>query len=205
MYSLLVTYIGAATLLTITPGVDTALVLRTAAGHGRGPAMMAALGTACGCMAWGLAASLGLGLLLAASEWAYRLVKLAGAGYLLWMGVRLVLRPRQDLGPGGPREAVHEAWRRGFLTNMLNPKVGVFYVTFLPQFIPAGVNVSVWSFILALIHVALILIWFAILVAATAPLGSWLKRPKVIRTLDRVTGCVFVGFGLKLAASPAAP
>lgn len=205
MYSLFVTYIGAATLLTITPGVDTALVLRTAAGHGRGPAMMAALGTACGCMAWGLAASLGLGLLLAASEWAYRLVKLAGAGYLLWMGIRLMLRPRQDLGTIGPKGAAPEAWRRGFLTNMLNPKVGVFYVTFLPQFIPADVNVSAWSFMLALIHVALILIWFAILVAATAPLGSWLKRPKVIRTLDRVTGCVFVGFGLKLAASPAAP
>jgi threonine/homoserine/homoserine lactone efflux protein len=97
-----------------------------------------------------------------------------------------------------------EGWRalrRGFLTNMLNPKVGVFYVTFLPQFIPAGANVAVCSFLLACVHVALTLGWFGVLIAGTVKLAALLRRPGVVRALDRLSGCVFIGFGVRLAAS----
>jgi threonine/homoserine/homoserine lactone efflux protein len=84
---------------------------------------------------------------------------------------------------------------------MLNPKVGVFYLTFLPQFVPAGANVALFSFLLASIHVLLGLVWFAVLISATVPMGQLLRRPQFIKRMDRVAGVLFVGFGAKLALS----
>ncbi|MCF7203259.1 LysE family translocator [Pseudomonas oligotrophica] len=201
---LLFAFLGAAALLTVTPGVDTAMVLRAAALDGRRAALMAAAGIALGCLGWGAAVSLGLGALLQASELAYTLVRLAGAGYLIWLGGRMLLRPRADFaataGEGAALQA-GEAFRRGLLTNLLNPKVGVFYVTFLPQFVPAGASVAGYSFVLACLHVLLTLAWFGVLIAATLPLGRLLRRPALIRALDRLTGGVLLAFGGKLAAS----
>jgi threonine/homoserine/homoserine lactone efflux protein len=193
----------AASVLTIAPGVDTALVLRHAAGGGPRPAAFAAIGIAVGCLIWGAAVSIGLGALLAASEIAFTLMKWLGAAYLSWLGVKLILRPRSDfdLAPATTGSNGGQSLRQGLLTNLLNPKVGVFYVSFLPQFIPAGANVPAFSLLLAAIHVALGLAWFAILIAATVPLGRVLRRPRVIEGLDRATGGVFLLFGAKLALS----
>lgn len=202
--SLLFAFLAAASILTITPGVDTAMVLRAAATRPR-TAAFASVGIALGCLVWAAAVSLGLGVLLQASEIAYTAVKWAGAAYLCWLGAQLLLKPRTaleaDEGRAPPSDA--SILRRGFLTNILNPKVGVFYVTFLPQFIPVGADVAASSFLLASIHVVLTLIWFSVLIAATVPLGRALRRPAVVRTLDRLTGAVFIGFGLRLAASRA--
>lgn len=202
---LFLAYLAAASLLTITPGVDTAMVLRAATINGARTAAMAAVGIGLGCLAWGAAVSFGLGALLQASELAYTLLKFAGAAYLVWLGARLILAPRDSLAAQGDTPQLEEwvALRRGFLTNMLNPKVGVFYVTFLPQFIPTGASVGSYSFFLTAIHVALGMIWFALLIAATAPLARLLTSGSVIRTLDRLTGGVFVAFGVRLAASAA--
>jgi threonine/homoserine/homoserine lactone efflux protein len=204
--ALLLAFLAAASLLTLTPGVDTAIVLRAATLEGRRPAMLAAAGIATGCLLWAAAVSLGLGAVLRASALAYTIVKLAGAAYLIWVGATLLLRPRTALeaasGPVVPGRG-RDAFRRGFLTNLLNPKVGVFYVTFLPQFVPAGADVAIYSFCLACLHVALSLAWFAVLIAATVPLGRWLSRPQAVKTLDRLTGGVLVAFGLKLATSSA--
>ena len=199
----LVAFAAAAALLTVTPGLDTALVLRTAAVEGRRRAFAAAIGIGLGCLAWGGLVALGLGALLAASELAYRVLKWAGAAYLLWLGLQLILSKRTGLASADalPAGGVTTWLRRGLLTNLLNPKVGVFYVSFLPQFIPAGSSVPAMTVLLAAIHVALGLIWFAALILATAPLGQALKRPKVIRALDRVTGGVFILFAGKLALS----
>jgi len=198
----LIAFAAAATLLSITPGVDTALVLRTAATGGVRRASFAALGIAFGCLAWGAAVSLGLGALLAASELAFTALKWMGAAYLLWLGIHLITKPRGALSvepaPGAGGDA-RGALVRGFLSNILNPKVGVFYVTFLPQFVPAGVSVAGFSFLLACIHVVLGMLWFALLIAATIPLGRLLARPRVIRALDRITGGVFIAFGIRLA------
>jgi threonine/homoserine/homoserine lactone efflux protein len=87
---------------------------------------------------------------------------------------------------------------RGLLTNLLNPKVGVFYVTFLPLFIQAGVNVVGFSMLLAGIHVIEGIVWFAVLIAAVRPLSLWLRNARVAKTFDRITGAVFVGFGVRL-------
>lgn len=209
---LMLAFLVAATILTVTPGVDTAMVLRAATVDGRRPAIAASIGIVLGCLVWGGAVSLGLGALLRASEMAYTVVKLAGAAYLIWLGVRLLMRPRaaitsdaeasdvtaSDMAGSGNASA---AFWRGLLTNLLNPKIGVFYITFLPQFVPAGANVAGYSFFLAVLHVVLTLAWFAVLIAATVPLGQFLRRPAAVKALDRLTGGVFVMFGLKLALS----
>lgn len=197
-------FLAAATLLTITPGVDTAMVLRSAATEGPRSALFAGLGISIGCLIWAGAVSLGLGALLQASELAYTILKWTGAAYLVWLGLKMLFKPRtawadQDT-PGAKGFA---AMRAGFFTNITNPKIGVFYVTFLPQFIPHGANVTLYSFFLALTHIALSVVWFAALTAATVPLGRALRRPNVIKTLDRVTGGLFIAFGLRLAASRA--
>lgn len=203
-FPLLLAFFAAAVVLTVTPGVDTAMVLRAATVEGRRPALLAAAGIALGCLIWGAAVSLGLGALLRASELAYDVVKFAGAAYLLWIGVTLLLKPRIVFSPDEAKlssPSVREAFWRGFLTNLLNPKVGVFYVTFLPQFVPAGANLAAYSFFLTCLHVGLTLGWFGVLVAATVPLSRYLRKPSAMKTLDRLTGGIFIAFGVKLAAS----
>lgn len=200
----LLAFTATAALLTVTPGLDTALVLRTAAAEGPRRAMLAAAGIALGCLGWGLLVGAGLGALLAASQLAYELLRWAGALYLCYLGIRLIRAPRQALDLSEPTAATpgQANWLlRGFLTNLLNPKVGAFYVSFLPQFIPAGASVLGWSVLLASIHNVLGLIWFAALIAATRPLLGALRRPGVMAWLDRLTGGLFVAFGLKLALS----
>ena len=193
----------AAGLLTIAPGLDTALVLRTAAAEGPRNAALAGLGIVMGCITWGAAVALGLGALLAASELAFTILKWVGAAYLVWMGVNLILRPRSRLAlelaekAASPRRG---SWLgRGYLTNLLNPKVGVFYVSFLPQFLPAHVPAGPFIFLLAVLHGLMGVVWFGLLIVATRPIARTLKRPSFVRRLDRLTGVVFLGFGVKLA------
>jgi threonine/homoserine/homoserine lactone efflux protein len=198
----LIAYVLAAGLLTMTPGLDTALVLRTAAVEGPKRAALAAAGIVMGCLVWGAAVALGLGALLAASRLAFTVLKWAGTAYLVWLGLGLILKPRDRFEFAGeaPRADGDFAWmRRGLFTNLLNPKIGVFYISFLPQFLPAGVPAAPFIFLLAAIHAALGLAWFACLIGATQPIAGVLKRPAVVRWLDRATGVVFLGFGVRLA------
>ena len=199
----LIAFCIAAGLLTMAPGLDTALVLRTAAAEGPRGAALAALGIVAGCLTWGAAVALGLGALLSASQLAFDILKWAGALYLLWLGVNLLFKPRSRLGVELDEPASSASGRswlgRGYLTNLLNPKVGVFYVSFLPQFLPAHVAAGPFIFLLAALHAVMGLAWFALLIAATRPIARALKRPAVIRRLDRLTGVVFLSFGVKLA------
>ena len=198
----LAAYVVAAGLLTLTPGLDTALVLRTAAVEGPKRAGLAAVGIVTGCLAWGAGVALGLGALLAAARQPVTMPKWAGAAYLVWLGLGLLLKPRDrfELSGEAPRAGGDFAWmRRGLLTNLLNPKVGVFYISFLPQFLPAGVQAAPFIFLLAVIHAVLGLAWSACLIGATQPIAGVLRRAGVVRWLDRITGGVFLGFGLKLA------
>jgi threonine/homoserine/homoserine lactone efflux protein len=151
--------------------------------------------------------ALGLGALLAASKLAFDILKWAGCAYLVWLGLNLILRPRTRFDVGGavtversgpPWARIGWFWR-GVLNNLLNPKAGVFYVSFLPQFVPAGVPAAPWMFMLAGIHVVLGLIYFAALIGATRQVAGALQKARVIRWLDRVTGGVFIGFGVSLA------
>jgi threonine/homoserine/homoserine lactone efflux protein len=201
----LVAFSVAAGVLTITPGLDTTLVLRTSVVEGSRSAGLAALGILLGCLAWGATVALGLGALIAASELAFTLLKWAGALYLLWLGLNLLIRPRSDFriengatGAAAPRSN----WlRKGFLSNLLNPKIGVFYVSFLPQFVPANVSPGAFIFLLAVLHALMGIAWFSALILVTRPITKVLKRPNVVRRLDRLTGLVFMAFGARLAVA----
>jgi len=203
----LLSFTLAAGLLTITPGLDTALVLRTAAVEGRKQAMLAAIGICFGCLFWGTAASFGLSALLAVSGFAYNVLRIAGAIYLGYLGIKLFVRAfsstssssTADPGLKEDRSTGHSLWlKRGILTNLLNPKVGVFYLSFLPQFIPAGVQVWSFSILLALIHATEGVLWFLLLTNATELISSWLRQRRVVVALDSMMGAIFIGFGLKL-------
>jgi threonine/homoserine/homoserine lactone efflux protein len=132
-------------------------------------------------------------------------LKWAGVAYLVWLGLKMIFTRAQGLdlaGPSEPAASTGVGWlRRGLFTNLLNPKIGVFYVTFLPQFVPAGVLAGPWMFLLAVLHVVFGLVWFAVLIAATLPLSRVLRRPAVVRWIDRIAGGVLIGFGAKLALS----
>ena len=204
----LLSFTLAAGLLTITPGLDTALVLRTAAVEGRKQAMLAGIGICSGCLLWGAAASFGLSALLAVSGFAYSVLRIVGAVYLGYLGIKLVIRAFGSTSSISPAEAVwaenrnrdSSLWlKRGLLTNLLNPKVGVFYLSFLPQFIPTGVPVWSFSILLALIHATEGLLWFLLLTNATELISSWLRQRRVVMALDSLMGAILIAFGLKLA------
>jgi threonine/homoserine/homoserine lactone efflux protein len=200
LYTSLVAFFAAASLLTIGPGLDTALVLRTAAIAGPRRAALAGLGVAVGCFGWAILVALGLGALLAASQVAYTTLRWIGAAYLVWVGYKMLRHPRRSFVPeAGRNEGKRVAFTTGLLTNLLNPKVGVFYVSFLPQFVPPGVSVAPYILLLGAIHAVLGLIWFSCLIIATRPLARVLERPSVVQTCDRLTGGMFVAFGVGLA------
>jgi threonine/homoserine/homoserine lactone efflux protein len=201
----LVAFSFAAGLLSITPGLDTALVLRTATVEGPKRAALAVAGICVGCLTWGALVALGLGALLKASILAFTVLKWAGAAYLVWIGLGLILKPRDrfEVGTAGPDSkggGGDFTWmRRGLLTNLLNPKIGVFYISFLPQFLPQGVAAGPFIFLLAAVHAVIGAAWLACLIGATRPIAGALKKAAVVRWLDRATGGVFLGFGVRLA------
>lgn len=205
MTASLLSFLVAIIILTLTPGFDTALVLRTSAANGWKKALVTAFGISMGCLVWGVAVGFGLGALLLASEMAYNLLKLAGAAYLLWLGMGLLLKPRTDFNPQLAASAKPRGYRsfftKGLLGNLLNPKVGVFYVTFLPQFIPAGASVALWSSGMAFTHVIIGTLWSGVLIASTQYFADKLRQPLVMKVMDRLTGCVFIGFAARLALS----
>ncbi len=196
----LIAFTAAAALLTVTPGLDTALVLRTAASEGTRRAALAGLGIVLGCLCWAALVAVGLAALLADSKIAYVVLRFVGAAYLIWLGYRMLRYPRRAFAAGGsPVAGAGSAFARGALTNLLNPKVGVFYVSFLPGFVPPGAPVGPFILLLGAIHAALGLIWFAFLIAATVPVSRLLRRPALVVGLDRVTGGLFALFGVGLA------
>lgn len=202
---LLFSFLFAIAILTLTPGFDTVLVLRTAAAQGWRRACFTALGVNLGCLLWGIAVGCGLGALLLASEMAYSVLKWLGAAYLFYLGVKFLLSPRQTIADASTHsEARQSSWRcltRGLYGNLLNPKVGVFYVTFMPQFIPADASVPLWCIMMTLAHVAIGLLWNGVLIAASHSFSACLRRPRVLQVMDRLSGLIFIGFAAKLALS----
>jgi threonine/homoserine/homoserine lactone efflux protein len=189
--------------LTLTPGLDTALVLRAALTRGRREAAATAAGIVSGLFVWGAAAAVGVSALLTASQFAYDVLRYAGAAYLVWFGLRLLVRagrgtPGLDPHTGAPG-SVRRAARQGLVTNLLNPKVGVFYVALLPQFLPSGSDPLAVGLLLAGVHALLSVVWFALLIVLAAALRRWLRRPGTVRGIDGVTGATLVGFGVRLA------
>jgi threonine/homoserine/homoserine lactone efflux protein len=187
-------FAAVAALVTITPGADTALVLRAAIGGGPRAAMVAGAGVCTGVLAWGALTAVGLAALVQASPTAYDALRLLGAAYLLWLGIRTW----RDAGEPGDHPRTGPWFRTGVVNNLLNPKVAVFYVSFLPQFVPDGAPVLATSLLLAGIHAAEGMLWFALLAGATVRLRLLLAKDRVRRAVQRVTATVLVGFGVRL-------
>src|SRR5262245_3245275 len=175
-----------AAVLTITPGLDTLLVLRTAAVGGRRAAFGAGFGIGLGCLCWAVAGALGITAVLNASRVAYEALRWAGAAYLCWLGIRLLWQHRRSLAAEPGQSTVDNtaqaagltrpwsAFRVGLTTNLLNPKVGVFYISVLPQFLPDGVAPLLASTVLASVHVVEGLLWFAAIILAVQRMAGWL-------------------------------
>ena len=205
MWSPLLAFALFAAVLTVTPGLDTMLVLRTAAVVGRRGGLAAVGGIALGCLVWAVASALGVTAVLAASRLAFEALRIAGVVYLCWLGARALWRARR-IGPGagdepeGPRElSWPRAFRTGLTTNLVNPKVGVFYLSVMPQFLPGGIDPLAGSLALGAVHVVEGVVWLSLVVVAVSRVRGWLTRPAVRRRLEQLTAVVFIGFGLRLA------
>ncbi|MFI9226972.1 LysE family translocator [Streptomyces rimosus] len=222
MFSSLMGFTAVAVLLTVSPGPDFAVVLRTSLGSGRRAALCSALGIAAGCVVWGLAGAVGLTAMLSASRTAYDALRVAGALYLMWLGFH-ALRSARRRTPGGERtegagpegagpesgianagrQSPLRAFRTGLLTNVLNPKVGVVYMSLLPQFIPHGAPVVATTLLLVAVHVLLGLLWLGGIALAVHRARALFQRPRVRRRLDQATGGVLLALGAAVGVETA--
>ncbi|GAA2635363.1 MULTISPECIES: LysE family translocator [Streptomyces] len=201
---------GVLALLTLVPGPDMAIVTKRAVTRGRADGLRTVAGIAVGLLLWGALTVAGLAALLAASADVYLVVKLAGAAYLCWLGLRALLRPGAEAADGraadgrptGERSAgAGGAWRTGLVANVLNPKIAVFYTGLLPALAPPGLRPAVGMALLVLVHVLLTVVWLGTYVYVLSRAGRFFARPRVRRALDRTTGVVLIGFGVRVATS----
>lgn len=200
MTQAVLTFSVAAALLVVLPGPDTLVIIRSMLRGGRRRAVLTAVGGLTGLCVWVAAASLGLAAVLRASHDAYYALKIAGAVYLVWLGIQSVRARRSVSMPEErPAAARTSGFGAGLLTNLLNPKVGVFFVAFLPGFVPDGMPVGATSLLLGGIYIVETAVYAAVLVALYGPVVRWMTTDRVRRRLDRLMGVVFIGFGVRLA------
>jgi threonine/homoserine/homoserine lactone efflux protein len=199
-------FLGVSILVIVTPGQDTALTIRNTLVGGRGPGIVTAAGVASGQFIWTVATSAGLAALIVASEPVFTAVKLAGAAYLIFLGAQALyaaLRPRGGdsnanvvLAHGLDRIA---AYRQGVLSNLGNPKMAVFFSSLLPQFIAPGHASFATLLMLGIVFNAMTLTWLTGYALVVARVGDVLRRDRVRRSMEAVTGLALVGLGLRLA------
>jgi threonine/homoserine/homoserine lactone efflux protein len=193
-------FLGVSAVVIVTPGQDTALTIRNTLADGRRSGLFTALGVATGQATWTLAAAAGIAALLSASEPLFLAVKLCGAAYLVFLGAQTLLaalrrrRHAADLHPH--RRGARAAFRQGIVSNLGNPKMAVFFTSLLPQF---GGTSFVTLLALGLVFCTMTGVWLSAYGVAVAKAGDVLRRPRIRRGLDAVTGTVLVAFGLRLA------
>lgn len=202
-------FIVAVFLLNVTPGPDTAYIVGRSVVQGRGAGLMSALGISAGCCVHSLACAFGLTALLAASAAAFTVIKFAGAIYLIYLGVRLIFaKPAADQAAGEARAAgapksLRQLFLQGFWTNVLNPKVVLFFVSFFPQFVALGSDHKALAFLtLGAVFVVMSTLWNSLVAwVAGSVTRRFSGRPLVKQWLDRGVGGAFVGLGIKLATA----
>ncbi|MEU1201170.1 LysE family translocator [Streptomyces sp. NPDC005813] len=196
--------LGVLCLLVVVPGPDMAVVTRRAVEAGTPDALRTVGGIATGLLVWGALTVAGLAAVLAASPMAYLTVRLLGAGYLVLLGVQALRHSRRPLSMDEGRSSAHLAgspWRTGLISNVLNPKIAVFYTGLLPTLAPAQMPVTWAMTILVLLHTGLTLAWLGSYVSLLAKARHVLERPGTFRLLGRATGVVLIGFGLAVATA----
>jgi threonine/homoserine/homoserine lactone efflux protein len=188
--------------LIATPGQDMMVVMSRSIAQGPLAGIATAAGVSVGLVGHTLLATLGLGALLRTSEWLFTALKLAGAAYLLWLGLSMILSKRDALDPGAaPRRTARRLFVDGALSNLSNPKIAIFYFAFLPQFVsPGAAHPTRTIFALGLAFAGLTFVVKAPIGASAGALSAWLRaRPGVLRWLFRTSGAVLVGLSIRLA------
>ena len=188
--------VGLLTLLTLSPGASMALVGAVAAAHGRRAALITAVGIATGIIVHSTASALGLSVLIATSPEAFTLLKTVGAVYLAYLGIRAILRGARRRATAAAAPSGRDFYTRGLLTNLLNPQVAIFYLTFLPQFIRPGEPVLAKSLLFGLSHACIAITWFALYSYGVTSLASRVRVAQL--WIERLSGVVLIGFALRL-------
>ncbi|EME52512.1 lysine exporter protein LysE/YggA [Amycolatopsis decaplanina DSM 44594] len=195
----LLTFTAAAAVIVIVPGPDQALLLQTSAAAGRPAAVRTAGGVLLGIVLWGVASVLGLSALLANGSVAFRIVTVVGAVYLVWLGITALRSAVSAAHPAPRREDRGNSgfFLRGLLMNCLNPKIGLFYLSILPQFLPGSAASALGpELVLFAIYVTVSALWLFGFAFAAGSLHPFLNRPRVKRTLDSVVGVILLGLGV---------
>ena len=204
MLTSIAAFAAIAAVLTISPGPDFALVLRTSLASDRSRAVTAAAGIGTGCFVWGCASALGITALLATSRIGYEALRIAGAIYLGYLGVQALRSARRPVHEEAGRSLSHgRAFRTGLLTNVLNPKVGVVYLSLLPTFIPHGAPVLPFTLLLVAIHDVMGLAWLTAVAVLVQRARRLFGRPRVRQRLEQATGVALLGFGATVAVEAA--
>jgi threonine/homoserine/homoserine lactone efflux protein len=208
MLGQIVAFTVAAALITISPGPDMALVARRAITDGWRRASVTSAGVVTGLLIHATASAIGISAILVRSATAFTVLKIVGACYLVVLGIlsfraaRRRAREPADLGAGERRaRSERTSFAQGFLNNVLNPKLALFYLAFLPQFLEPGDRVVVLTGILVAIHIAMGFVWLVTWGWLVSRASGVLMRPRWRATLERITGCVLVAFGLRLATT----
>ena len=197
MITHLLAFLGVSAVVIVTPGQDTALTIRNTLLGGRRSGILTAAGVSTGQAIWALATSAGIAAVLRASAPAFETVKLAGAAYLIWLGLQTIFR-----GSGEHQAAPSRAgasFRQGVVSNLGNPKMAIFFSSLLPQFVPSGPAALGSMLGLGLLFVSMTLGWLCLYAAVVARFGDLLARPRVRRMFDAVMGAILVAFGVRLA------
>ncbi len=199
-------FLGVAILVIVTPGQDTALTIRNTLVGGRGPGIVTAAGVASGQFIWTVATSAGLAALIVASEPVFTALKLAGAAYLIFLGAQALYAALRPRGADSNANVVlaHRldriaAYRQGVLSNLGNPKMAVFFSSLLPQFIAPGHASFATLLMLGIVFNAMTLTWLTGYALVVKRVGDVLRRDRVRRSMEAVTGLALVGLGLQLA------
>ena len=197
-------FVAAAVLLNLTPGSDTIYILTRSIAQGRKAGMASALGISAGILVHCVLVSLGLAQIVAHSPTLFAILKYSGAAYLLYLGIKMWRSPplAAESEAGGVQAGLWPLFRQGLLTNLLNPKVVLFFLALLPQFVSTGVSSPLPFLLLGFTFLLTGTLWCLLLACAAAPFGGLLrKQPVVGKMMNRISGMVFVGLGLKIGLS----
>jgi threonine/homoserine/homoserine lactone efflux protein len=201
--SVLFSFLVASLVMVALPGPDQALITRNALVAGPAAARRTMLGGACGLSVHATAAALGISALLATSAAAFTMLKLAGIGYLIFLAMRMLRTTGAAVDPSHQRERAgpRHPFAQGLLSNALNPKVALFFLTFLPQFLPSHHAALPTALTLSGIFAVVYLAWFSALIGLVGRLGMALRTPRIQRRLERLTACALLAFAVRLGAS----
>jgi threonine/homoserine/homoserine lactone efflux protein len=202
----LLVFLGVAAIVIVVPGPDTAVVTKNVLVHGRRAALGTSLGVSAGLSVWTLAAAVGVASVVRASAVAFTVLKLVGALYLVWLGLQAlraaghaVAGEQTSRAAARPPMGALGGLRQGFLSDLANPKIGIFFTSLLPQFVDPGRSVLLPFLALGAVFVLMTALWLCAYCLIAARAAETLRRPRVMAALDRATGIVLIALGLRLA------